>query len=179
MIFSKRGNKGRGVPDKGLFSAQVLPGFFLRSLNDRALIIGGFYARFPADVVQGYDGERGKMRFEIGVFAGCGKSAQEDDFAPCAVKKLLILPDVLAGKIGIFCDVCFEGIGRSIRAGFHKGRAGKLDVFDALVAVRVYKPAMPFEKAVSIIKESSGEQDFGIITYTFLANASGFFSVSL
>ena len=31
------------------------------------------------------------------------------------------------------------------------------DVFDALVAVRVYKPAMPFEKAVSIIKESSGE----------------------
>ena len=31
------------------------------------------------------------------------------------------------------------------------------DVFDALVAVRVYKPAMPFEKAVSIIKEGSGE----------------------
>ena len=31
------------------------------------------------------------------------------------------------------------------------------DVFDALVAVRVYKPAMPFEKALSIIKESSGE----------------------
>lgn len=31
------------------------------------------------------------------------------------------------------------------------------DVFDALVAARVYKPAMPFEKALSIIKESSGE----------------------
>jgi energy-coupling factor transport system substrate-specific component len=31
------------------------------------------------------------------------------------------------------------------------------DVFDALVAVRVYKPAMAFEKAVSIIKEGSGE----------------------
>ena len=31
------------------------------------------------------------------------------------------------------------------------------DVFDALVAVRVYKPAMPFEKAVSIIKEGSGD----------------------
>ncbi len=31
------------------------------------------------------------------------------------------------------------------------------DVFDALVAERVYKPAMPFEKALSIIRESSGE----------------------
>ena len=32
------------------------------------------------------------------------------------------------------------------------------DVFDALVAERVYKPAMPFEKAMSLIKESSGKQ---------------------
>ena len=31
------------------------------------------------------------------------------------------------------------------------------DVFDALVSKRVYKPGMPFEKAISIIKESSGE----------------------
>ena len=31
------------------------------------------------------------------------------------------------------------------------------DVFDALVAKRVYKPGMPFEKAMNIIKESSGE----------------------
>ena len=31
------------------------------------------------------------------------------------------------------------------------------DVFDALVAERVYKPAMPFEKALSIVKESSGK----------------------
>jgi response regulator RpfG family c-di-GMP phosphodiesterase len=31
------------------------------------------------------------------------------------------------------------------------------DVFDALVSKRVYKPGMPFEKAMGIIKESSGE----------------------
>ena len=31
------------------------------------------------------------------------------------------------------------------------------DVFDALVAERVYKPGMPFDKAMGIIKESSGE----------------------
>ena len=42
------------------------------------------------------------------------------------------------------------------------------DVFDALVAVRVYKPAMPFEKAVSIIKESSGEHFDPAIVEAFL-----------
>ncbi len=31
------------------------------------------------------------------------------------------------------------------------------DVFDALVSKRVYKPGMPFDKAMGIIKESSGE----------------------
>ena len=31
------------------------------------------------------------------------------------------------------------------------------DVFDALVSKRVYKPAMPYEKAFSIIKEESGK----------------------
>ena len=42
------------------------------------------------------------------------------------------------------------------------------DVFDALVAVRVYKPAMPFEKAVSIIKESSGEHFDPDVVQAFL-----------
>ena len=42
------------------------------------------------------------------------------------------------------------------------------DVFDALVAVRVYKPAMPFEKAISIIKESSGEHFDPVIVEAFL-----------
>ena len=42
------------------------------------------------------------------------------------------------------------------------------DVFDALVAVRVYKPAMPFEKALSIIKESSGEHFDPAIVEAFL-----------
>ena len=32
------------------------------------------------------------------------------------------------------------------------------DVFDALVSKRVYKPAFPFDKAVSIIREESGKQ---------------------
>ena len=42
------------------------------------------------------------------------------------------------------------------------------DVFDALVAVRVYKPAMPFEKAISIIKESSGEHFDPTVVEAFL-----------
>ena len=42
------------------------------------------------------------------------------------------------------------------------------DVFDALVAKRVYKPAMPFEKAFSIIKESSGEHFDPVIVEAFL-----------
>ena len=42
------------------------------------------------------------------------------------------------------------------------------DVFDALVAVRVYKPAMPFEKAISIIKESSGEHFDPAVVEAFL-----------
>ena len=42
------------------------------------------------------------------------------------------------------------------------------DVFDALVAKRVYKPAMPFEKAISIIKESSGEHFDPAIVEAFL-----------
>ncbi len=42
------------------------------------------------------------------------------------------------------------------------------DVFDALVAVRVYKPAMPFEKALSIIKESSGEHFDPVIVEAFV-----------
>ena len=42
------------------------------------------------------------------------------------------------------------------------------DVFDALVAKRVYKPAMPFEKAFSIIKEGSGEHFDPAIVEAFL-----------
>ena len=42
------------------------------------------------------------------------------------------------------------------------------DVFDALVAVRVYKPAMPVEKAFSIIRESSGEHFDPAIVEAFL-----------
>lgn len=42
------------------------------------------------------------------------------------------------------------------------------DVFDALVAERVYKPAMPFDKAISIIKESSGEHFDPVIVEAFL-----------
>ena len=42
------------------------------------------------------------------------------------------------------------------------------DVFDALVAERVYKPGMPFEKAVSIIKESSGQHFDPVIVQAFL-----------
>lgn len=42
------------------------------------------------------------------------------------------------------------------------------DVFDALVAARVYKPAMPFEKALSIIKESSGEHFDPVIVEAFV-----------
>ena len=32
------------------------------------------------------------------------------------------------------------------------------DVFDALASPRIYKPAFPFDKAVSIIKEGAGTQ---------------------
>ena len=32
------------------------------------------------------------------------------------------------------------------------------DVFDALVSPRVYKPAFPLEKALSIIQEGAGSQ---------------------
>ena len=42
------------------------------------------------------------------------------------------------------------------------------DVFDALVAERVYKPGMPFDKAMGIIKESSGEHFDPIIVKAFV-----------
>ncbi|MBO4449925.1 MAG: HD domain-containing protein [Clostridiales bacterium] len=42
------------------------------------------------------------------------------------------------------------------------------DVFDALVAERVYKPGMPFDKAMSIIKESAGEHFDPIIVQAFV-----------
>ena len=42
------------------------------------------------------------------------------------------------------------------------------DVFDALVAERVYKPGMPFEKAMDIIKESSGEHFDPVIAQAFI-----------
>jgi HD-GYP domain-containing protein (c-di-GMP phosphodiesterase class II) len=42
------------------------------------------------------------------------------------------------------------------------------DVFDALVAERVYKPGMPFDKAMGIIKESSGEHFDPIIVQAFV-----------
>jgi HD-GYP domain-containing protein (c-di-GMP phosphodiesterase class II) len=42
------------------------------------------------------------------------------------------------------------------------------DVFDALVAVRVYKPAMPFEKAMSIIKKDAGTHFDPVIAQAFL-----------
>ena len=42
------------------------------------------------------------------------------------------------------------------------------DVFDALVAERVYKPGMPFDKAMGIIKESAGEHFDPIIVRAFV-----------
>ena len=42
------------------------------------------------------------------------------------------------------------------------------DVFDALVAIRVYKPAMPFEKAMSIIKKDAGTHFDPVIAEAFL-----------
>ena len=42
------------------------------------------------------------------------------------------------------------------------------DVFDALVAERVYKPGMPFDKAMSIIKESAGEHFDPVIVQAFV-----------
>lgn len=42
------------------------------------------------------------------------------------------------------------------------------DVFDALVAERVYKPGMSFESAISIIKESSGRHFDPVIVQAFL-----------
>lgn len=42
------------------------------------------------------------------------------------------------------------------------------DVFDALVAERVYKPGMPFDKAMGIIKESAGEHFDPVIVQAFV-----------
>ena len=42
------------------------------------------------------------------------------------------------------------------------------DVFDALIAVRVYKPAMPFEKAMGIIKKDAGTHFDPVIAEAFL-----------
>ncbi len=42
------------------------------------------------------------------------------------------------------------------------------DVFDALVAERVYKPGMPFDKAMGIIKESSGQHFDPVIVDAFV-----------
>ncbi|MCR5688303.1 MAG: HD domain-containing protein [Lachnospiraceae bacterium] len=44
------------------------------------------------------------------------------------------------------------------------------DVFDALASPRVYKPAFPFEKAVSIIQEGSGTQFDPKVVEAFLDN---------
>ena len=42
------------------------------------------------------------------------------------------------------------------------------DVFDALVSRRVYKPAMPYEKAMSIIKEDAGKHFDPLVADAFI-----------
>ena len=42
------------------------------------------------------------------------------------------------------------------------------DVFDALVSKRSYKEGMPFDKAISIIKEGAGTQFDPVVVETFL-----------
>ena len=42
------------------------------------------------------------------------------------------------------------------------------DVFDALVSRRSYKPGMPFEKAISIIREDSGTHFDPVVAQAFL-----------
>ncbi|MCG9750294.1 two-component system response regulator [Vibrio brasiliensis] len=52
------------------------------------------------------------------------------------------------------------------------------DVYDALISERVYKPAFPHEKAVQIIKESSGSHFEPLLVETFLAVEDQFKTVA-
>jgi len=56
--------------------------------------------------------------------------------------------------------------------------AAVADVYDALVCVRVYKPAMPYEKAVSIITEGSGSQFDPVIAGAFTNIKDQFINIS-
>ena len=52
------------------------------------------------------------------------------------------------------------------------------DVFDALISVRVYKPAMPYPKAREIIVEGRGKHFDPDITDAFVGNFDGFVAIA-
>jgi len=52
------------------------------------------------------------------------------------------------------------------------------DVFDALISVRVYKPAMPYTQACDIIASGRGQHFDPDITDAFLANFDDFVSIA-
>lgn len=53
------------------------------------------------------------------------------------------------------------------------------DVYDALISHRVYKPGMPHEKAVAIIREGRGSHFDPDVCDAFLANAERFWDIAL
>jgi len=76
-------------------------------------------------------------------------------------------------------DICYchheqwdgNGYPRKLKAGeipLPARLAAVADVYDALVSPRVYKPAMPYEKAVSIITEGSGTQFDSVVVDAFI-----------
>jgi putative two-component system response regulator len=52
------------------------------------------------------------------------------------------------------------------------------DVFDALISVRVYKPAMPYTQARDIIASGRAQHFDPDITDAFLANFDDFVSIA-
>jgi putative two-component system response regulator len=52
------------------------------------------------------------------------------------------------------------------------------DVFDALISVRVYKPALPFDVARDIIADGRGQHFDPDVTDAFLANFGDFVAIA-
>ncbi|MDR0451982.1 MAG: response regulator [Treponema sp.] len=86
-------------------------------------------------------------------------------------------------------DICYSHHERYDGKGYPQGLAGNAiplaarlaalaDVYDALVCARVYKPAMSYDKAISIIEDGRGTQFDPVLTDAVLQSKDSFQDIS-
>lgn len=112
---------------------------------------------------------------------GPGRSAMEQALDEIANIPLSFL--AVAKDIAMYHHEKWDG------SGYPDGLAGEdiplaarimalSDVFDALTSQRIYKPPLPFEKSVEMIRDGSGKHFDPDVVEAFLANLSAFRRIS-